>query len=66
MEVAQLRLNNLAAHFNLDSGHQKLAAERLVRELQHLLEHDNHATRQQMKDLMRDPLFVPCALIFAP
>ena len=51
-QIARQRLSTLAGHFN-STGTLDVA------ELQHLLEHDNHENRQQLKVLMKDPLYIP-------
>jgi len=52
-DSARKRLATMAGHFG------SAASSLDVSELQHLLEHDNFETRQKLKELMRDPLYIP-------
>lgn len=45
---------------NETNAHSDLGTNRVLRdELQRWLDHDNHEERRKMKELMRDPIFVP-------
>mmetsp|Transcript_3167 Transcript_3167/g.6936 ORF Transcript_3167/g.6936 Transcript_3167/m.6936 type:complete len:665 (+) Transcript_3167:191-2185(+) len=54
------RLQVVSGHF-FQVANQTQAPRRLfnVAELQHLLDHDNHDTRQAMKEVMKNPIYVP-------
>lgn len=57
MELATERIRTLGRHLGV-GGPVVLGASEL-QALQRLLEHDNWDCRQQLKDLMKDPLFTP-------
>ena len=52
-DSARKRLATMAGHFGSAASSLDIA------EVQRLLEHDNFENRQKLKELMRDPLFVP-------
>jgi len=52
-DSARKRLATMAGHFG------SAASSLDVAELQRLLDHDNFDTRQKLKELMKDPLYVP-------
>ena len=63
-ESAKRRLGLLGGHFTQFSGYQPSTGQPSSIDfdaalLQRLLEHDNWETRAQMKELMKDPLFIP-------
>ena len=53
MDNARQRLNTLASHLGSSSSNLDVA------ELQHFLEHDNWETRNRLKELMKDDLYIP-------
>ena len=58
------RIAALQRHFDLTSRRpeQHLGSDGIqfvMEALQHLLEHDNWETRRQLKELMKDDLFIP-------
>ena len=58
------RIAALQLHFDLTSRRpeQHLGSDGIqfdMEALQHLLEHDNWETRRQLKELMKDDLFIP-------
>lgn len=63
LDSAKRRLTNISSHFDLTRKVEHAAPTRKVTfdvsALQRLLEHDNWETRQKLKELMRDELFVP-------
>lgn len=61
------RISQLAQHLGDPGGAGALtraltsaAGGQVQHEIQMLLEHDSHAERQKMKDLMNTDLFTPC------
>ena len=64
---ARRRVGNIGGHFTEFRGSQPSAGQTGCIDfdaalLQRLLEHDNWDTRARMKQLMKDPLFIPYAL----
>ena len=62
--TAQRRIENISGHFDVvehpSSVLRQLAGPTFdVQALQRILEHDNFETRQRMKELMKQDLFVP-------
>lgn len=63
MGDAWRRLGNISAHFDVTKAHPN--APRIPyagfqpEELQRLLDHDSHGMRESLKELMKDPLFMP-------
>ena len=63
-KTAQRRIEMISGHFDVaahpSSLQKQLAGPTFdVLALQRILEHDNFETRQQMKELMKQDLFVP-------
>jgi hypothetical protein len=66
MQSSQRRLGTLAGHFETIKPpgltQHRGTGTRIdfdVEGVQYLLDHDNHDTRKKMKELMKDPLFIP-------
>ncbi len=59
MELATERIRTLGRHLGVGGIPPALLGANDLQALQRLLEHDNWDCRQQLKDLMKDPLFVP-------
>ena len=61
MTSTNKRLQVLGGHFqvihNVEST--RTSSPTLVRDLGHLLEHDNHDHRKKMKEFMRGDVFIP-------
>lgn len=56
----QLSEDGLGVPFTIGMAPTSFTSSSSVqREIQLLLEHDSHAERQAMKDLMKDDLFIP-------
>ena len=65
-DSARRRVGNIGGHFSDFHGQQASAGQKGCIDfdavlLQRLLEHDNWDTRARMKELMKDPLFIPYA-----
>ena len=65
MDEAQRRLSVVSGHFfNVVQNRESSGAAGAkptfdVRELQRLLEHDNHEHRAQMKEFMKQDIYIP-------
>lgn len=59
MELATERIRTLGRHLGVGGLQPALLAASELQALQRLLEHDNWDCREQLKDLMKDPLFTP-------
>jgi acyl-CoA oxidase len=64
MNEAQRRLSVVSGHFfqvvqNKDASRAAGQPAFDVRELQRLLEHDNHEHRAQMKEFMKQDIYIP-------
>jgi len=57
--VGTASLTNSEFENNTPTLNATRASNGVVAELQHLLDHDNYEARAKLKELMRDPLFIP-------
>ncbi|GFR45198.1 hypothetical protein Agub_g6590 [Astrephomene gubernaculifera] len=59
MDDATRRLRVVSGHFHVHKPQSLLEVPFDVKELQRILDHDNHDHRQAMKEFMKDDLYVP-------
>jgi len=59
MDPQQRRLSTLLGHFQVATKKTDGTGSFCVQELQDLLDNDNHKMRAQMKDFMRDEVYIP-------
>ena len=59
MELATERIRTIGRHLGVGGLQPALLGSSELQALQRLLEHDNWDCREQLKNLMKDPLFTP-------